>query len=75
MERTDELRAKRLTHPEKAYVASMPKTVCTFTGMRRLYLRPEARRRDHPHAFTHPEQPILNYTEVVPTAGKSVYLP
>ena len=54
----------RIAHREKAYVASMPKTVCTFTEMRRLYLRPDTNTHNHPQSVTHPEPPA-RYTAIL----------
>lgn len=34
----------------------MPKTVCTFTRLRKMYLMPDGR-QDHPPAVTDPESP------------------
>lgn len=51
----------------------MPKTVCTFTGLKKLYLRPDARTDNHPGEISRPIPPNAGYTTIIPTAGKNCH--
>lgn len=50
---------------ESGYITLVPTTVCTFTGLRNLYLRPDARTENHPHEVSNPVHPNHSTTAII----------
>ena len=60
----------RTSSDDSGYIAQVPKTVCTFTGLRKLYLRPDARTDHYPQEVTNPVYPNPTSTAIIP--GRAV---
>ena len=55
-----------MKHGTEGSIAQVPKTVCTFTDLRKLYLRPDARTDHHPQEVTNPVYPNPTSTAIIP---------